>query len=140
MHTEKPRVVLDTNVIISAFISPFGASAKICELFLEKNIINYTSKEIIEELTQVIYRRKIVSHIIGVNKQFMLNNFEKLSLIVTPIIKEKVINDDQSDDKFINYALTVKANIISGDSNLLKLREYKRIKILTPVEFLESLK
>lgn len=138
MHTEKRNVVLDTNVIISAFISPFGAPAKVFELFLEKNIINYTSKEIIEELTEVIYRQKIVGHIAGRDKQFMLNNFEELSVIITPGLKEKAIKDDPEGNKFINCALTVKANIVSGDSHLLKLREYKGINILSPKEFLKK--
>ena len=140
MLIEKRSVVLDTNVVISAFISPLGAPAKVFELFLNEAIINYTSEEIIEELTKVIYRQKIVGHIAGRDKQFMLDNFKELSLIIKPSLKEKVIIDDPDDDKFINCALTSKSNIVSGDSHLLRLKSYKGVKIMSAKEFLESLK
>lgn len=60
MNTEKARLVLDTNIIISAFISPLGAPAQIFEMFLEGNIINYTSEEIIEEVAIVIHRPEFI--------------------------------------------------------------------------------
>lgn len=140
MLTEKVKVVIDTNIIISAFISPFGASAQIFELFLQGNIINYTSEEIIEELAMVISRPKFIGSIENRDKQFMIDNFRALSFIIYPAYHEKVIIADPQDDKFINCALTANADIVSGDRHLLELRKHKTVRILSPREFLERLK
>ena len=91
MKSEKKNVVLDTNIIISAFISPFGAPAKVFELFLDGTIINYTSEEIIDELKEVICREKFIDYIEHWDKQFMLDKFKKLSLIIKQKFNEKVI-------------------------------------------------
>ena len=126
------RAVLDTNIIISAAISNDGNPAKIFEMLLEKKFINYTSQEILEEIEDVIKRPKF-----GISKEFqkfILDNFRKNSIIIKPVHNEKVAGDD---DKFINCALSAKALVVSGDSHLLNLENYKGIKIITPKEFLE---
>ena len=126
------RAVLDTNILISAAISNDGNPAKIFEMLLEKKFINYTSQEILEEIEDVIKRPKF-----GISKEFqkfILDNFRKNSIIIKPVHNEKVAGDD---DKFINCALSAKALVVSGDSHLLNLENYKGIKIITPKEFLE---
>lgn len=60
-HTEKPRVVIDTNIIISAPLSKESSPAKIFELLLVEEIENYTSEEIIKEIKGVFKREKIKS-------------------------------------------------------------------------------
>ena len=87
MLTEKKRVVIDTNIIISAFISPFGAPAHIFKLFLNGLIINYTSEEIIKELEEVIHRPKFIGCIKTHDKQFMIDSFRSLSLVIAPTAK-----------------------------------------------------
>ena len=138
MKREKKKVVLDTNIIISAIISQSGAPAKIFELFLNENIINYTSEEIIKELKRVIHRKEFNRYIDDSGKQFILCNFQDISLVIRPNTGKKIISDDPDDDKFINCALAAKACIISGDGHLLKLGKYKDVKILGAKEFLKK--
>ena len=67
------RAVLDTNIIISAAISNDGNPSKIFEMLLEKNFINYTTQEILEEIEDVIKRPKF-----GISEEFqtfILDNF-----------------------------------------------------------------
>jgi len=48
-----------------------------------------------------------------------------------------VVIADRADDMFLHCALEARANcIVSGDRHLLRLKSYKRIKILSPSEFL----
>ena len=48
-----------------------------------------------------------------------------------------MIDDDPDDDKFIECAVASRAGfIVSGDKHLLKLKEYKRIKIMKAADFL----
>lgn len=52
--------------------------------------------------------------------------------------KLKVIKNDPDDDKFIECAVALKANIVvSGDREVLAVKEYMGIRILTPQKFLK---
>ena len=56
---------------------------------------------------------------------------------MTVISKEQPITDDATDNLFINLAIDGNAKIIvSGNSHLLRLKEYKEIEIMTVYEFL----
>jgi predicted nucleic acid-binding protein len=60
-------------------------------------------------------------------------------LLVEPKVIERVISDDPKDDAILACAVEGRANyIVSGDEHLLKLREHRGIKILTPREFVEQ--
>jgi predicted nucleic acid-binding protein len=57
---------------------------------------------------------------------------------MTIISKEHPITDDATDNLFINLAIDGNAKIIvSGNSHLLRLKEYKKIEIMTAYEFLQ---
>ena len=57
---------------------------------------------------------------------------------MTVISKEQPITDDATDNLFINLAIDGNAKIIvSGNSHLLRLKEYKKIEIMTAYEFLQ---
>lgn len=136
MQQEKSKVVLDTNIVISAAISMRGSPAKVFELLLKKKIINYTTREIIDEIEEVIERPLIRKCIDDEYKSFIMDKFQNNSIIIKPAFSETVVKQDSKDDKFINCALSANTNIISGDKHLLQLKEYKGIKILTANEFI----
>ena len=59
------------------------------------------------------------------------------SEIIEPKIKANAVPEDPKDNMVIECALSAGADyIITGDNHLLKLKEFKGIKILTPKEFL----
>ena len=137
-HTEKPRVVIDTNIVISAPLSKESSPAKIFELLLVEEIENYTSEEIIKEIKGVFKREKIKSKLSQDKINFIIENFRKSSKIVKPHAKLYVIKEDPSDNKILECAETAKADfIISGDMHLRELINYKNIRISSPKEFLE---
>ncbi len=132
------KVVLDTNIIISAAISTDGVPARIFELFLEKKIVNYTSEEIVKEVEEVINRPFFRKYIDDEYKKFVLENFKLHSVMIKPSFDEKAVPDDKGDNKFINCALTIKADIISGDKHLLDIGNYKGIKVFSARQFLDG--
>lgn len=135
---EKLRVAADTNTIISAPLSEEGNPAKIFELILLEEISNFTSREIIAEVIEVFNRDKIKSKLSPIKINFILKNFKKFSKLVKPNIKLNVIKEDTDDNKILECAVTANVNyIISGDSHLLNLKNYKNIKIVSPKEFFE---
>lgn len=137
-HTEKPRVVIDTNIVISVPLSKESSPAKIFELLLVEEIENYTSEEIIKEIKGVFKREKIKSKLSQDKINFIIENFRKFSKIIRPSIKLNIIKEDLFDNKILECAETAKADfIISGDMHLRGLINYKNMRISSPKEFLE---
>ena len=72
------KVVIDTNVIVSAAKSSDGNPARIFEMLLLEEIINYTTKEIIEEIKEVLARPRIKLNLL--EQEFIINNYKRFSI------------------------------------------------------------
>ncbi len=132
------KVVLDTNVVVSAAISSDGNPALIFEMFTSEEIKNYTTQEIIDEILEVLQRPKITKRLSLVEREFILNKFEEFSEKIKPNVKFDEIKDDPDDNKFLDCAVSASVDyIISGNDHLLKLREFRKIKVLSPAEFVK---
>ena len=135
METE--RVVIDTNVVVSALL--FGGEInKIVSLWQKKKIVLLASKEVIDEYIKVLSYPKFnlaKEEIEYIVKQEILPFIEPIN-VSTQI---KIIKDDPSDNKFISLAVDGRAQyIVSGDKHLLKLKNYQKVKIVTAKQFLEK--
>ncbi len=129
------KVVLDTNVLISSILIDKGNPYKIVNLAIEQKIQNHTSIYILKELENKL-RNKFKESEEEIAKQISLVKI--YSEVVEPKEKIKVIKDDPKDDMVLECGVASNADyIISGDNHLLKLKEYRGIRILTPAEFLE---
>lgn len=136
--SDKPKVVLDTNIVVSALIAKEGAPAKIFEKLILDEIMNYTSREIIHEMKEVLNREEITERTTKKSRDFMLKHYISNSIQVISRIKAKVV-EHETDNKFIEAALDAKAEyIITGDQHLLKLKEFRGIKIVNARDFLEK--
>ncbi|GBD96472.1 MAG TPA: putative toxin-antitoxin system toxin component, PIN family [Nitrospirae bacterium] len=129
------RVVIDTNIFISSFFG--GNPGKIIDLWKNEKITLCLSNAIFDEYIDVLHR-------IGMKDEDELEELLSLFsrgfsiLFTTKTPKIKIIKDDPDDDKFIECAAALKANaIITGDREVLAIKEYMGIKILTPRQFLE---
>lgn len=134
----KPKLVLDTNILVSALIAKEGQPAKVFEKLILGEIENNTSKEIISELKEVFERKEITKRTTAKARQFILRQYLNTSIQILPKTRLKVVEHD-SDNKFIEIAVEAKAQfIITGDQHLLKLKKFKEIKIITAKQFMES--
>ena len=137
-HTEKLKVVIDTNTVISAPLSEEGNPAKIFELLLLEEINNFRSEEITNEIAEVFNREKIKKLISENKTNFVIDSYKKVSKLVKPNIKLSIVKDDEDDNRILECAETANANyIISGDRHLLELKNHKNIKIVSTKEFLD---
>ncbi len=127
------RVVIDTNVFVSSFFG--GNPRKIIDLWKTGAITVSLSNEILDEYFEVFARiglekdhiKELVS-LFGMGHNCSFTN-------KTPIVE--AVESDPDDNKFIECALALKAEvIITGDRHLAKLKEYTGIKIETPGQFL----
>lgn len=134
------KVVLDTNIFVSAFIVKNGNPAQILR-FIDK-IELITSREILEETEEVLNRKHIKKKYRLTDKQIKeyIVALQQSCILTKPTYIERVIKDDPDDDIVLAMAKQTKANyIVSGDPHLTKLKAYEHISILTPVQFLKIL-
>jgi putative PIN family toxin of toxin-antitoxin system len=132
----KIKVVLDTNVIISAI--GFGGKPRIIlELVLTKNIQAISSNVLLAELEDVIYKKfpLLTPEFEIINKQ-LRKNFK----IVKP--KKSVhILKDEPDNRVLEAAFESRSQyIVTGDKELLELESFGNIKIISAAEFLNITK
>ena len=123
------RVVLDTNVLVSATITQ-GKQFEFLELAKLGKIKIVTSPSIVEEFKEVISKEQVSVAI----KQIL-----EIAEIVIPQHKLNVIREDIDDNVVLECALESNADfIVSGDFHLLELKSYQNIKIVNATEFFDK--
>ena len=135
------RFVADTNVLISATFWK-GDSFKIIEKAENKEINLILSEAIIKEYNRVLNYEEIQEKIKdnSLDARFVLEELIEMAVIVDPKKKLKVVKDDSDDDKFLEAALEGNADyIVSQDKHLLKLKEFRGIRIVNVREFLRRI-
>ncbi len=127
------KIVLDSNIIVSAFASR-GLCNSLFELSIEKygTIIN---SQIIEEITKVFKEKiklpddKIRLIIEYLNEYCIFSEHDQI---------HQKISRDRDDDGIISLAYFNSAEyIVTGDKDLLDIKKYESVKIVTPREFWE---
>ena len=142
--TRTMRVVVDTNVLVSGMFGiKDSPSSYILKAIRNQEIILVTSPLILEEITEVISReriRKLTKMTKEQTKSFM-EDMIKRSNVTKGLQLLQIVGRDTKDDKFLAAAYEAKANyIVTGDDDLLILREYKSIKIIRPRDFIDLLR
>lgn len=130
------RVVLDSNVYISALLGGTNAR-KVMELVLQQKIVNLISDEILEEVRGVLSRDK-----------FRMTNLQILEFCREIVeISQAVFPDrrlahpcrDAGDAHILECAVHGKADfIVTGDLDLLVLKEFQGVKIIGMTDFLKK--
>jgi hypothetical protein len=131
------RVVLDTNVLVSALLFT-GTSSDLVPLWQRNAITALLSRPILEEYLRVFSYPKFE---LSEEEIKVLIEEELLPYVevINPRSRLRVVKRDPSDDKFLECAVAGKAGvIISGDKDLLSLARYRRIRIQSPAQFFEE--
>lgn len=135
------RIVLDTNVLISATLT-IGAPNQILKL-AEKGLVEIAaSPEILQELSGVLKRPKFRKYLLQAGLTADLAVKQLLFLLqIFPITKQvSVVTDDPADNKFLSCAVSAGASfIVSGDKHLLRLKKFEDIPIVKPAQFITKL-
>lgn len=128
------KVVLDTNILISALIYG-GKPEQIYNLVLEKQIIAITSNILIAELLENLIKkfnfeqRRIEQLERVIKKHFIVVHPKKIIRIVR----------DEDDNRVLEAAIEGNCGVIvTGDKDLLDLVNFEGIRILTSEQFLNK--
>lgn len=135
------RTVPDTNIVISGLLWR-GNPRRILDAARDGIIELYTSPVLLEELEDVLSREKFARRLAAANVtvQDLVLGYSALATVIETDPIEPVILVDPDDDAVLACPLAADAEVIvSGDGDLLDLKEHKEIRILTATEFLAEL-
>lgn len=124
------NVVLDTNVLVSALISPEGAPAKILALVLNGRINPCYDSRILSEYETVLRRPKFPfssQEVAGLLQVIVQNG---LSLVAAPRLEVFI---DEADKKFYEVAKSGRATLITGNRRHFPDND----TVISPADFLE---
>jgi putative PIN family toxin of toxin-antitoxin system len=133
------KVVLDTNVLISAFITK-GKSRMLLSEIIEGKAQLILSKEILEEFAEVAADDKLRKYIEEQDVEDILRIVGGIAEIVEIKSRFKAVKQDPGDDIILRTARDGEVDyIVSGDEHILSLKEFRGIKILAVNEMLKLL-
>ena len=128
------NVVFDTNILISGYLWK-GKPRQAIRIIKSGNFSLLYCKESLDELVRVL---TIKFKLEASEVYRIIFDIKSMGKSVTISSKEHPITEDPSDNLFINLAIDGNARIIvSGDTHLIKIKEYREIRILAVSEFLK---
>ncbi len=136
------RVVLDTNIVVSALVWG-GTPDRLIQAAIDGEIDLLTSPALMDELRDVLARPHVVTRL-EQNRSTVAQAialYERLALQVSPLATPRIVVDDVDDDHVLACALAAGADlIVSGDKkHLLPLGSYQAIPIVTAAEALQRI-
>jgi putative PIN family toxin of toxin-antitoxin system len=128
------KAILDTNVLISAYVFPGGTPEAVYRLALERHLEIGTSRTLLAELGRVL----------GQKFGWMPDRVEaavaqvaRIAAVVEPGETVRVVTADPADDRVLEAARAFGADVIvSGDRHLLDLGAWSGIEIISPAELI----
>ena len=133
------KVVIDTNVFVSALIQRGYPFHILDQLFIENKIILCVSDKLLEEYFEVLSRNKFSKyHEFFIKAEQLLADIVEKSIKYHPKIKLNIISDID-DNKLLELADECHADfLITGNINDFTMSRYKKTKIVTPKEYWEN--
>jgi putative PIN family toxin of toxin-antitoxin system len=127
------KAVIDTNIIISAMLSPNGNPAAIMKHIFDSNEIQmFLTTKIIDEYERVLSYKKL--KIDNETKTFTISLLLKIGKMIDPIVSD-ILLPDESDRVFYDTAKTSGSILITGN-----IRHYPDESfIMSPTDFLKML-
>ena len=126
------KAVFDTNVLVAAFVTE-GVCAKLLGRAKRKQLILIISSFILEEFKNVLLKKFSASK---EQIRTAAKLISEVAQLATPPSLVCGVCRDPDDDQILSCALSAKADyLVTGDIDLLELKEFRGIKILKPAAF-----
>ena len=135
----RPRAVIDTNVLVSAFWNPAGAPARVMDAWRKDKFVLCVSYAVRDEyhdtLTRMFAKGGVLPPHIAADFAAIKSKgalFEEL-----PDFSGS-IPEDPNDEKFLECAVAARAVIVSGDDDLLRRDGFEDVTVIKPADFLRK--
>jgi putative PIN family toxin of toxin-antitoxin system len=134
------RIILDTNILISALLSPLGAAAKLLDAWERKTFTLVASGALIAELREVAGRPFFRARLRASAAELLAAGLRDFSLYCRDL-PSGPIAPDPKDSYLLAMAEASQAEfLVTGDEELLSLKHHKTTRIITPAAMIELLK
>lgn len=132
------RIVLDTNVLVSAFLNPRSNPARVLRLIIQGDVSIVFNESILAEYHEVLKRPKFDFDSEAV---LILIDYIRSIGISAPTLARSITLPDHNDETFLEAALATQADaLITGNIKHFPKKYCQGQKVITPKEFLENLK
>lgn len=136
------RVVLDSNVIVSAALSAKGQPATVLDALREERFDLVISEAILSELSRVFFYPRIARRL-GWKEEDVLDVLSALQRIATVgpgDLTLSVVAGDEAGNRYLECAIEGSADyLVTGDRHLLDLGYYEHVRIVSARGFLAVL-
>ena len=135
------RVVLDTNVLLSGLLW-HGAPHALIERVRQGTLFLVSSPALLAELAEVIARPQFATILARSNTSpdRSLTELRELAEVIEPPPLAEPVCRDPDDDAVLALAIAANVDlIVSGDRDLLDLKRFQNIAIITPAEALRGI-
>ena len=112
---DKPKVVLDTNVLISAFLSPFGIPGQVVSMVLQGKLQFCYVQEIIDEYKNVSSRPGFKFKAVAEERSSVLETLQEDGLAYKILISSAFPMQDETDRVFYDVAKAAGAFLVTGN-------------------------
>lgn len=134
------RILLDTNVLLSALLSPLGAPAKLLAAWERKLFTLVISDELLAELRSVLRRPFFQARLRESDAELFVASLHDLALWY-PNAPPSGDAPDAKDSFLLALAAASKTDfLVTGDKPLLALKRHGATRIVTPAFMVEYLK
>ena len=136
------RAVIDTNILVSGFISPLSHPWEIENRWRKGEFILITSLLIIDEINRVLHLTRIQHkyHISEPDIQAFILALMYHTYCSAGRLVLKGVAPDPGDDKIISCAVEAMADfIVTGDKKLREIKAYRGIRIINAESFVKIL-
>jgi uncharacterized protein len=133
------RVVVDTNIWLSAALSHNGSPAQLLRLVLQAGVPVF-SQATFTELETRLWKPKFDRYLNMEVRRALLRDANAAAhwVEIPTLIANKTYCRDTDDDKFIHAALVASAPwLVTGDQDLLVLKKVLDVQIISPTQALQ---
>ncbi|MBI3694951.1 MAG: putative toxin-antitoxin system toxin component, PIN family [Acidobacteria bacterium] len=134
------RVILDTNILLSALLSPHGAPAKLLDAWERKLFTLVSCDEIIAELREVAARPFFKARLRASAAELLAAGLQDLSFYCLDLPSGPVAPDPKDSFLLALAGASQAGFLVTGDKALLALKHHESTRIITPAAMLEFLK
>ena len=134
LSVDYSRVVVDTNVLLSAALSPNGVPSELVDWILCEGALVF-SEESFAELETRLWKPKFDRYLSIERRKQLLHDFNASAIWTTipAALNAQYFSRDKTDDVFIRTAMAAEATrLISGDEDLLVLHPIGKLHIISP--------
>lgn len=137
----RPRWVVDTNVLVSAFLW-HGTPGRVIELAGEGEVQLFTSRTLLDELAATLAKKKLAKYVAatGLTADRMLSLYRGFATVVMARQLGQQVSRDADDDAVLACAVAARVDlIVSGDDDLLSLERFEGIAIVSVAQAVKAL-